>query len=263
MDKLTISLAQLNVKLAEPEDNIIRAMEWIEQASAGGSDLILFPELWHSGYDLDHINAYAQIEGYGLWLTLQEKARQCQISIGGTLIEKRAGCFYNTFLLFDNQGSLVATYRKIHLFRIIQEDLYLTSGDHLSLADAPWGKTGLATCYDLRFPEIFREYTLHGARLILLPAEWPLKRLTHWQTLLRARAIENQIFVAAVNAAGVYQNEPYAGHSCAINPWGEILAEAGQDEELLTVNLILPDLEQFRERIPVLKDRRPDVYHLD
>jgi predicted amidohydrolase len=199
----------------------------------------------------------------GLWKILAEKARQCNLHIGGTLIEKSDGDFYNTSILFGPDGHMVGSYRKIHLFRSIEEDRYFSPGTHLELMELPWGKTGLATCYDLRFPEIFRQYALAGARMILLPAEWPERRLDHWRTLIRARAIENQLFIVAVNATGYFLTEPYAGHSAVINPWGEAVIEAGVEECLLTVEIDLGQIEKVRERIPVFKDRHPEAYHLN
>ena len=262
MEKLKISLAQLDVRLGKPEENTSRALAWIEQAAREGSQLILFPELWSSGYDLEHINAYAQFPGSELWKSLADQAKKCSITVGGTMIEKENDKYYNTSLLFGPKGDMLGRYRKIHLFRSIQEDRYFSPGDHLEMVDLDWGKTGLATCFDLRFPEIFREYALAGAKIILLPAEWPARRLEHWRTLIRARAIENQLFVIAVNACGYHQSEPYAGHSAVINPWGEAILEAGMEECLLTTEIDLAEIQQTRQRIPVFEDRRPDAYHL-
>jgi predicted amidohydrolase len=140
------------------------------------------------------------------------------------------------------------------------EDHFLVPGDRLALAESPWGTAGLAICYDLRFPEQFRAYALAGARLALLCAEWPNPRLAHWQTLLRARAIENQFFVVACNRVGSSAGTSFFGHSCVIDPWGEVLAEGGDGEELVTAVLDLHRVEEARARIAALADRRPEVY---
>jgi predicted amidohydrolase len=260
MDRLKVSLAQLDVRLGKPEENISRAMNWIDEAAQNGSNLILFPELWSSGYDLEHIDAYAQVLNTGLWDDLAHKAASCHIAVGGTLLEKSNNQYFNTSMLFSPGGEVLAIYRKIHLFTTIDEHRFLTPGDQFATAEAPWGKTGLATCYDLRFPELFRHYALDGARIILLPAEWPSKRLDHWRILIRARAIENQLFVIAVNAVGSYKSDIYAGHSAVISPWGETLVEAGAVEALLTAEIDLADIDKARARIPVFEDRRPDLY---
>ncbi len=135
------------------------------------------------------------------------------------------------------------------------------AGERATLAKLPWGTAGLAICYDLRFPELFRGYALAGARLILLPAEWPHPRLAHWRTLLRARAIENQYFVAACNRVGADPNGTrFFGHSTLIDPWGEAIAEAGEEPCLLTATLDLAQVEEIRRKIPVFEDRRTDLY---
>jgi predicted amidohydrolase len=121
--------------------------------------------------------------------------------------------------------------------------------------------TGLGICYDLRFTEMWRKYALGGARLFLLPAEWPARRAAHWQTLLRARAIENQVFVAACNRVGESKGETFAGKSAAIDPWGDAVVEAGAENEvLLTCEIDLAKVDDIRQRIPVFKDRRPELY---
>lgn len=261
METLKVSLAQLDVRLGRPEENVPRAFEWIEQASRSGSQLIVFPELWSCGYDLEHLESYANELKTGLWNELSQKAAACHIAIAGSLIEKDGSHFYNTSALFDSEGLVRGIYRKIHLFRTIDEDKFLTSGDLPVVADTPWGKTGLATCYDLRFPELFRLYAISGATLMILPAEWPTRRVDHWRTLIRARAIENQCIVVAVNAAGTYKTDTYAGHSAIISSWGETIVEAGEEEFLITSEIDLSEVEITRKRIPVFEDRRPDLYH--
>lgn len=126
---------------------------------------------------------------------------------------------------------------------------------------APWGETGLAICYDLRFPEMFRRYALDGVQTMIISAEWPLQRIEHWQTLLRARAIENQCFVIAANCVGQCGGENFGGRSAVISPWGEVLVEGQSDQpELLTVTFDTGQVDEVRRRIPVLIDRRPDLY---
>jgi predicted amidohydrolase len=148
----------------------------------------------------------------------------------------------------------------MHLFRLMAEEKYLAPGEAATLADTPWGKIGMAICYDLRFPELFRRYALGGAQLILVPAEWPHPRRAHWQTLLRARAIENQCFVAACNRVGTTGNSTFFGASAVIDPWGETLIEGGEAEMILTVTIDLALVDSVRRRIPVFEDRRPELY---
>ena len=155
---------------------------------------------------------------------------------------------------------MVRKYTKIHLFQLMEEHRYLAAGDQLAIVDTKWGRFGLAICYDLRFPELFRSYALSGVKAVLLVAEWPHPRLAHWQILLRARAIENQMYIIACNRAGVSKDAHFCGHSCVINPWGEIVAEAEEHEELLVTEIDMDKVDQVRAKIPVFADRKPEVY---
>jgi predicted amidohydrolase len=258
--KLSLSLGQMNVQLGEPETNFARVSAWTAEAARRGSALVLFPELWSTGYDLENWPRHASPPGEGMFTRLAALARQHHIALGGSVLEVRDGRAYNAFALFDADGTLSATYRKTHLFRLMDEEKWLAPGEKLELVEADWGLTGLGICYDLRFPELFRNYALRGARLVLLPAEWPARRAYHWQTLLRARAIENQMFLAGCNRVGESKGEVFGGGSAVIDPWGEAVVEAGSDETLLTAEIDLDQVDAVRNRIPVFKDRRPEIY---
>jgi len=155
---------------------------------------------------------------------------------------------------------MINSYRKVHLFRMLNEEQYLKAGDHLVIAETEWGEIGMATCYDLRFPEIFRAYSVRGVELILVVAEWAQRRVAHWSQLLQARAIENQCFVAAVNKVGVSQGEKLGGFSAVINPMGEYLVQGGEEEELLSAEINLKEVKKTRRWMPVMQDRKPKVY---
>ena len=181
--------------------------------------------------------------------------------LGGSILELGAdGKIYNCFALYNPDGKLAGVYRKIHLFRLMAEEQFLAPGPEAVTVDLPWGRVGLAICYDLRFPELFRRYALAGAKLILLPAEWPHPRRTHWRTLLRARAIENQMFVAGCNRVGSSKGSDFFGASALIDPWGEALIEGGEQETLLTLTVDLDQVDAVRKRIPIFEDRRPGLY---
>lgn len=258
--RLTLSLGQMDIALGQPDVNLERVREWTREAARRGSALALFPELWSTSYADEHLARLADPLGEGLFAQLSELARGERIAIGGSVLERRDGRLYNTFALYGGDGSLQAVYRKVHLFRLMGEDRWLAPGDRLELVETEWGMTGLGICYDLRFPEMFRRYALAGARLILLPAEWPAARAYHWQTLLRARAIENQTFVAACNRVGLLRGESFGGRSAVIDPWGEALVEGGGSETLLTAEIDLDKVDEVRGQIRVFEDRRPDVY---
>ncbi len=263
--RLTISLVQMDCRLGMPEENFTVAEAQIAEAARRGSNLVILPELWSTAYALDEAALLAAPlaagpEAGGWFGRFAALARQHKVYLAGSMLEARDGAYFNCLALYAPDGSLCAQYRKIHLFRLMDEEQYLGPGDAPSLADLPWGKTGLAICYDLRFPELFRRYALADARLILLPSEWPHPRLAHWRTLLRARAIENQVFVAACNRVGATKGNTFFGASAVIDPWGETLVEGGETELLLTVTVDLSIVDDVRRRIPVFADRRPDLY---
>lgn len=266
--QLTLSLAQFPVVPGKPALNLARAEALIAEARSRGSDLVCFPEMWTSGFAWhylraaidDHernVGAVADLASrYGIWLT-------------GSQPMVRADGVANSCLLFAPDGTLAGQYDKVHLFSLLQEERHLRAGDRLGLVHSPWGGISLAICYDLRFPELFRSYALRGVRLLVLPAAFPHPRLDHWQVLTRARAIENQMFVVAVNRVGREEfpggnQVEYCGSSRVIDPWGRVLVEAATgSEELLTVSIDLAQADQVRGDMGVLADRRPDLYRLD
>lgn len=265
MAQLTLSLAQMPVVVGDPVSNLATAQEVAAEAARRGSDLLLLPELWGSGYDLARAAEHATTTDAGLFAEMAALARTHGMWVGGSLLGYEGaaptGRPRNLFALFAPDGTLAYQYAKLHLFRLMEEERWLDPGEQPTLAKLPWGTAGLAICYDLRFPELFRGYALAGARLMLLPAEWPHPRLAHWQTLLRARAIENQCFVAACNRVGGDPNGTrFFGHSTLLDPWGETIAEAGEEATLLTAELALEQVDEVRTRIPVFEDRRTDVY---
>jgi predicted amidohydrolase len=136
----------------------------------------------------------------------------------------------------------------------------MTPGSALPTLDLPWGRIALAICYDLRFPELWRRYAGAGAHLILIPAEWPIRRVEHWRLLLRARAVENQLFVAGCNRAGVDEHGEFGGHSAIVDPWARVLVEASTEAGLFLATLDLDEVARARRLFPFLADRRPDVY---
>jgi predicted amidohydrolase len=264
MTKTTLSLAQMHIELGHPEANFEQAAHWVAEAAGRGTDLILFPELWSTGYDLENWPQHATALDAGLFPRVAALAREYQIAIGGSLLEKRNERAYNTFVLYDRAGNLTGSYSKIHLFRLMDEHLWLAPGETPCRVQMPTPDhpipTGLGICYDLRFPELWRGYALSGVQLALLPAEWPAVRVYHWQTLLRARAIENQMFIAATNNVGDTKGTVFGGHSAVIDPWGETLVEGGDQEDLLTVQIDLAKVPEVRNRIPIFEDRRPELY---
>ena len=261
MTKLSISLGQMQIKLARVEDNLITAEQMIGEAAARASDMIILPELWSTGYDLENATDYAVELGAGMFAQLADTARKHSIAVFGSVLERRGTQVMNCATYYDADGSLGGVYRKIHLFRLFDEHKWLGEGEGPTVMTLPWGAAGLSICYDLRFPELFRRYAVaHGAKLMLVCAEWPLVRVEHWRTLLMARAIENQCFVVATNSCGDTGGTVFGGHSMIIDPWGRVVIEAGEAEDLLTAEIDLDEVDRVRRQIPVFEDRRPDAY---
>jgi predicted amidohydrolase len=255
-----ISLAQFEVQIGKPERNFQTALGHIEQAANLGSSLVLLPELWSSGYDLQNSRHYVKIN-QELIERLKTLSKKFNIAIGGSYITcDEAGC-RNTFLITLPNESITPPYHKVHLFRLLDEHQYFKAGDQFLIVDFEWGKAGLAICYDLRFPELFRFYSKNGVSCILIVAQWGAKRAEHWRTFLRARAIENQLFVAAVNAIGMVGSNSLAGYSAVITPWGDVLVEGSPDkEELITAELNFALIEEVKQHLNSSQDRRDDLY---
>jgi len=254
-----VSLCQIHIKPTDIDQNLSRALQALEEVVRQGGKLALLPELWSSGYDLP--NAAAQAErSPEILARLALFSQEHGIAIGGSLLEQIGNQVFNTFTLIQPDQSAIQ-YRKIHLFGLMDEDTWLTPGNEPVLADFCGLKASLSICYDLRFPELYRLYALQQAQLFLISAEWPTRRIEHWRTLLRARAIENQAFTAAVNTVGSSGGAVYGGNSAVISPWGETLIEAPADAEaVLTVELDFQQLADVRKFMPIFSDRRPDIY---
>lgn len=257
---LTVALAQIDIHFGLPDDNLAAIRPLVAAAAARGADLIVLPELWSTGYNLTRASILADAPESGIHAHLAHLAREQGIAIAGSTLTRCGAQPTNTATLYGADGSLLASYDKLHLFGPMHEDTYLAAGsDPVSVA-APWGRTALALCYDLRFPELFRFYALQGTKIVLVPAEWPAVRLEHWRTLVQARAIENQYFVIAVNRVGSDPDHTFGGHSLVVDPTGQVLVEGDTNAGLLFARLDLTAIEASRALFHVLHDRRLDAY---
>jgi predicted amidohydrolase len=258
--KFRIALAQLHIQFGDLEANVRRSTDLISEAARSASRMVMLPELWSCGYDLPHAPKHAAATPE-IVRELHIQAKANQLIIGGSLPESTPQGIYNTFYWIDPDLPQPVVYRKIHLFCPMDENRYLIPGDHTQIVSAPWGETGLAVCYDLRFPELFRRYALDGSVAFALSAEWPVRRIPHWQTLLRARAIENLSFAFACNCVGPSGDAVFGGASAVISPWGETLVEASSTEEqLVWADIDTDQIERARGALTVFSDRRPDLY---
>lgn len=262
--QLRIAMLQMDVDIGKPEVNFAKLASLLEEAAgqANKPDVIVFPEMWNTGYALTEITELADLNGERTKTFVAEFCRKYGINvIAGSIAEgKDNGEVYNTIYAFDREGNEIGDYSKIHLFRLMEEEKYLAAGDKLGTLSLEGAGAGMMICYDIRFPELARKLALGGAKLLFVPAEWPHPRLHHWRTLLTARAIENQMFVVACNRVGKSGDTAFFGHSMIIDPWGEVLVEAGEEETILYADIDLSLVDTVRSKIPVFEDRRPALY---
>jgi predicted amidohydrolase len=221
------------------------------------ADLVVLPELWSTAaFDLDCARKHAQPFDCALVSRMAELAGRHGVWLhGGSFAEiTETGQHFNTSVLFAPDGSVAATYRKIHVFGYGGEADLMSAGVELVVVPTPLGMTGLATCYDLRFPEQFRSLTGQGAQAFLITSGWPTKRITAWNVLVQARAIEDQAWVIACNQTGTQKGVQLGGHSAVIDPVGEIIAQAGSDETTLFATVDPAAVHEWRTEFPALRD---------
>lgn len=224
------------------------------------ADLVVLPELWAPGYFA--FDRYAELaeplDGPLMGLLAQWAVDAgVHLHVGSVLERGTGGQLHNTAALLAPDGHLLLAYRKVHVFGYESlESTLLTPGDEVDVATTTLGPVGTSTCYDLRFPELYRQLIDRGAQLVVVPAAWPAARLEHWRLFTRARAVENQVYVIACNAGGRQGDVVLGGHSVVVDPWGRVLAEAGTGEEVLQVEIDLAEVARTRRDFPVLDDRR-------
>ncbi|WNZ10124.1 carbon-nitrogen family hydrolase [Streptomyces sp. 11x1] len=252
------SLIQIGVDEDESVESRRRRVASLVRDQAG-ADLVVLPELWTTGaFAFESFASAAEpLEG-PTYEAMAKAATDTGVWLHAGSIPERApdGTLYNTSLVFSPSGDLAASYRKIHRFGFDKgEAVLMGAGAELVTLRVPDTTIGIATCYDLRFPELFRGLVDAGAEMFVLSAGWPERRRSHWTLLAQARAVENQAYVLACGTAGTHAGVPQAGHSIVVDPWGEVLAEAGPGEEVLTVDLDPTRVATTREQFPALKDR--------
>lgn len=253
-------------------DNIRVALDLLERAAAAGADLAALPEyVDYLGTDEGAREAAEPVPG-PVSEAFAAKARELGIWVLAGSIRERGddpARHYNTSLLFNRDGDLVAKYRKIHLFDVDlrgnvsdRESNTIIPGDAIVTAEIEGHPVGLSICYDLRFPELYRELALRGAEILFVPAAFTLfTGKDHWELLLRARAVENQCFVVAPNQSGTFPPAGACyGRSMIIDPWGTVRATAADGVGLAIADLDFAQLRRIRQELPSLANRRPEAY---
>jgi predicted amidohydrolase len=252
--------------------NLEKAERLVAQAAASGADVVALPEKWNAIGDPEALHAAAEtIEDGESVAAMRRWVKQHGVSlVGGSITERREGRekLSNTSLVFDPDGELVATYRKIHLFdvevggHVYRESEAEEPGVESVVAEVEGWPVGLTVCYDVRFPELYRILALEGALLATVPAHFTLHTgKDHWHLLLRARAVENGFYVAAPAQIGVTGiGRPSYGRSLIVDPWGTIVAQAPDDETVISADLDQRRVEEVRRQIPSLANRQPEAY---
>ena len=254
---MKIASVQLAAGNRSKEEQIGRAQGLI--SGTGDADLILLPELWTTGaFAYGRMEPDAEdLEQGSTLAAMKEVARErgCHL-FAGSWVERSEQGLHNTAVFLSPTGELLATYRKIHLFGYqSKEQEMMTAGDGPVVVETPVGKFGLATCYDLRFPELFRVLLDMGAECFLITSGWPYPRLEHWKLFNRARAVENLCFLISCNSCGEQDDVRYCGHSMAVDPWGETVASLDDREGVLTADVDLTRVAEVRSEFPALQDR--------
>lgn len=264
-----LALCQMMVS-KDKKQNLAAAESMIREAAGKGAQVAALPEMFNCPYSNKYFREYAEKEGEETFQFLSSLARELGIYlVGGSIPELEDDKVYNTSYSFDTQGKLIGKHRKIHLFDIdvkggirFMESETLTPGETVTILDTEFCKIGVAICYDVRFPELFRKMALEDAKLVVLPGAFNMTTgPAHWELTMRARALDNQIYFAAVSPArdigGPYQAY---GNSCIANPWGEFCGKTDAGASIVYAKIDLDYVEDIRNQLPLLKHRRPKLY---
>lgn len=255
---LRIASIQLEIKDGEHKPERLKKVEQIIRNLPVNTDLAMLPECWPTGYfSFDQYHEEAETLDGPTISCLASLAKETKMFIHtGSLIEKKGDQFFNTSVLLDRQGNMVAVYRKIHLFGFGSKETQLLSpGRDVVVTETDLGKIGLATCYDLRFPELYRKMVDKGAEIFLVCAAWPFPRIENWVALNQVRALENQAYLISSNCCGTSHGKQLLGKSLVVDPWGTITAGAGHLEKVILTEIDLKEVETCRQVFPPLVDR--------
>ena len=260
---MRVSCIQMNMRLSDPGWNFDRAEQLIMKAAVE-SDVIVLPETWNAGFfPREDLARYADENGRLVKERIGTLAKQYSVNIvAGSVVNRKTDGIYNSAYVFDRSGNEIGAYDKTHLFTPMEEDRYFRKGDHLAPFVLDGVRSGIIICYDIRFPELTRSYTVKGLDMLFVVSQWPRVRIPHLLALSKARAIENQMFVVCCNSCGTAGETIYGGNSSIHDPWGETLAQAGSDEEILTADCDLSVVKGIRDSINVFRDRRPELYKM-
>jgi len=264
-----LSVVQMRVG-PDKADNLERAEHLVREA-ARGAELVVLPELFNTSYQVDDWPSVAEPVPDGPtcgWLSRLARSLGIHLA-GGSVAELHEGRVYNTATLWGPDGQLLLAHRKVHLFDVdvpgeltFSESSFMAAGDSVSVVQTALGGIGLAVCFDVRFPELFRCMALRGAELVVLPAAFNTTTgPAHWEVTLRCRAVENGLYLAACSPAPDPEVDyPAWGHSMVVDPWATVLATTERDESVVRAVFERERLVQVRQALGLLRARRPEVY---
>jgi predicted amidohydrolase len=259
-NSIRVCSAQIASIWEEPEKTLKKAEILIRHAAASGAKLICFPEQFATGWNPVSSNNIQNVDG-SIITALQTFARENSIVIIGSYRERSNPSPKNTAVAIGNDGHILTTYSKIHLFSPAKEDETFMPGTGLGIFSLGSLTCGLAICYDLRFPALFRIYAQKGVHAVFVPSAWPQDRIRHWELFITARAAENQMYVMGVNTTGTTPVDTYTGASITADPHGTIISHANDAEQLLFSDLDPSVVETTRAAFPVEKDRKDALYY--
>ncbi len=225
------------------------------------ADLLLLPEIWNTGYfNFEKYEEESESLSGPSITAISEKAAEINSYVfAGSIVEEDEGDYYNTSVMLNPEGEIIATYRKLHLFGYgSAETEVLTPGEEVVTVDTELGTLGLSTCYDLRFPELYRKMLDQGAEIFLITSGWPFPRVDNWKTLNKSRAAENLSYLISCNCAGNCQGTQFLGHSMIVNPWGNTIASSAHRPTVVKAEIDLEKVEHVRNEFPSLQDRKLD-----
>jgi len=266
---MKVALIQMTV-VNDKYENLLNAKNKIEEAALKGSQIICLPEMFNCPYDNSYFETFAE-DDYGKSITMIQslaKKHSC-IIIAGSIPEKYENKIYNTSYVIDDQGNIISKHRKVHLFDVnvkkgitFKESEILSPGNQIKVVSTKFTKIGIAICYDMRFPEVIRKMALEGAKIVFIPAAFNMTTgPAHWHTIAKARALDNQLYMALCSPARNMEASYTAyGHSLITNPWGEIEKELDEKESILIHEINLKAVKSIRESLPLLKHRKPELY---
>ena len=263
--KMRIALVQFEGELGNVEANVAKAVGQIAEAAANGADMVVFPELFSTGYHLDTVGPkmteYAAMDESTIE-ALSKAAREnnCYVVAGIAMLHGLVGVPFNSAVFIDRTGEVQGSFDKVHLWAL--ERFYFRSGDEFPVFETEFGRVGIIICYDLGFSEAARVLALRGAELILCPSAWCVEDMDIWHTNVPCRALENTCFVAAVNRFGREGEDLYMpGHSMVCEPRGHRIAYVEEEAEaILYADIDFDEVRKNRVTSPYLRDRRPDTY---